>query len=159
MSRPGIEPVISRFRSGDSTDWATGAGISPVYTWRYCLCMCKFLMLRYSRSVNVLYNVKKNNIDLFEEHLYVSTSKYMYRRASTDNMTIHVCTLGTPNYWKKRQVTLIKKGFNSFKKSYVIGPFKYACTWRESVPTIATPILLKKRRCWYHLTYITQILL
>ena len=55
----------------------------------------------------MLHNVKKNNIDLFEVHVHVSTSKYvytyssdqfeMYRRASTD-MIIHVCTLGTPNY-------------------------------------------------------------
>ena len=33
----------------------------------------------------------------------------IYRRASTDSMIIPVCTLGAPNYRKKRQVTLIKK--------------------------------------------------
>ena len=56
----------------------------------------------------MLHNVKKNNIDLFEVHVHVSTSKYMYftaadqfemyRIAFTDNMVIYACTLGIPYY-------------------------------------------------------------
>ena len=162
-------------------------------TWRYCACICKPLMFRCSRSVQMLHNVTNNNIDLLEVHVHVSSfqiyvylqlqigerggsvvecrtperevrgsrpnaavlcpwarhftpRKYwlitqeamapsrhdwkivdwdvkpqhnqqptaadqseMYRRASTDSITIHACTVGTPNYWKERQVTLIKK--------------------------------------------------
>ena len=49
----------------------------------------------------MLHNVKKNNIDLFEVHVHVSSFQIhvhvqlqtdqieMYRRASTDNMLIH----------------------------------------------------------------------
>ena len=79
-------------------------------------------MLRYSRSVHMLHNVTKNNIDLFEVHLYVSTSKFMYRRASTDDHTyVH---FRNTKLLKEKAGYINKKGFNSLK----IGPFKYACT-------------------------------
>ena len=126
-------------------------------------------MCRFPRNVRMLHNVKKNDIDVFEVHVHVSSLQmHVYvqlqinlkctdARASTDNMIIHACTFGTPNCWKKRQVTLIR-GFNSFTNTFVIGLFKYTCTRRESLPTNAAPILLKKTRFWDHLTFITQIL-
>ena len=46
---------------------------SLVCTWIYCTCMCKLLMFRCSRSVQMMHNVKKNNIDHFEVHEHVSS--------------------------------------------------------------------------------------
>ena len=108
-------PQVSR--SAHSIDWATGADTPLVRTWRYCTCMCKLLMLRCSRSIQMLHNVKKNNIDLFEVHAHVSSFQIHVqvqlqinlKCTDADNMIRHECTFGTPNYWKKRQVTLIKK--------------------------------------------------
>ena len=112
---PGLNPWPQVSRSGHSTDWATGAGTPLVCTWRYCTCMCKLLMFRSSRSVQMLHNVKKNKIDLSEVH--VSSSQIhehlQINLKCTDErpqiIWSYVCTFGTPNYWKKRQVTL--KGF------------------------------------------------
>ena len=42
-------------------------------TWRYCTCICKLLMFRCSRSVQMLHNVKKKHNDLFEVHVHVSS--------------------------------------------------------------------------------------
>ena len=68
---PGSNPWPQVSRSGHSTNWASGAGTPLVCTWRYCTCMCKLLMCRCSRRVQMLHNVKKNNADLFEVHLHV----------------------------------------------------------------------------------------
>ena len=73
----------------------------------------------------MLHNVKKNNIDLFKVHVNVSSFPIHVHvqlqinlkctDASTDNMIIHACTVGTQNHCKKSQVILIKKVLILFK--------------------------------------------
>ena len=118
---PGSNPWLQVSRSGLSTVWATGAGTPLVCILRYFPCMCQLLMFRCSRSVQMLQNVKKNNTDIFEIHVYVSSFQIHVHVQLHINLKctdaspqiiwsyMHACTFGTPNYWKKRQVTLIKK--------------------------------------------------
>ena len=98
-------------------------------TWRYCTCICKLLMFSCSRSVQMLHNVKKNNIDLFEVHVHVSSFQihvhvqlqislkctdacpqiiWSYMHALSEHQTIE----------RKRQVTLIKKVLIILKNTF-----------------------------------------
>ena len=100
--------------------YAPDTRFSVNMTWRYCTCICKLLMFQCSRSVQMLHNVKKNNIDLFEVHVHVSSFQihvhvqlqinlkctdarpqiiWSYMRALSEHQTTE----------RKRQVTLIKK--------------------------------------------------
>ena len=76
ISRPGIEPVTSS--SPKRTLYgASGAGTSLcahkdiVHACASCLRL--EIMFRCPRSVKMLHNVKKNNIDLFEVHVHASS--------------------------------------------------------------------------------------
>ena len=123
-------------------------------TWRYCTCICKLLMFRCFRSVQMLHNVKKNNIDLFEVHVHVSSFLIHVHVQLQFNLN---CTDARPQIIWSYMRALSEHQIIERKDRFVIGSFKYTCIWRESVPALATPILLKKTRCWYHLTFITQI--
>ena len=162
MSPPGIEPVSSSFPERTLCRLSTGAGTHLVCILRYFTCMCKLLTFRCSRSVQMLHNIKKNYIDIFEVHVHVSSFqihvhvqlhislKCTDARPQIIWSYMHACTFGTPNYWKKWQITLIKKVLILLiillffvcvvvlrpcqqlrSNSFVIGSFKYTCTWRE----------------------------
>ena len=76
MSRPGIEHVTQVPRSGHSTDLA--GQVHPLCAHEDTVHACANslileIMFRCSRSVQMLHNVKKNNVDLFEVHVHVSS--------------------------------------------------------------------------------------